>query len=122
MNIHEMQRLYHLAKEDLFDFSPEFITQLQIVSLYGDKLRSDITKYLADKLAKKLNVPSIRVPWSKMKAEDIINWPSDLEFVPAHQMNTEDLKLLYKLAVRDLLDFSPKFLDRIGRRRLAHNR
>jgi hypothetical protein len=56
-----------------------------------------------------------------MKADDIINWP-DMEFKPIYKMSIEDVKRLHKLVIKEQLDFSPKFLDRIGRRRLAHNR
>ena len=74
------------------------------------KLRSYVRKYLHDKLSNQLNVPRMQVPWSRMKAEDIINWPSDVEFISIGKMNIHDLKKLHGLAIEDILDFSPEFL------------
>jgi hypothetical protein len=76
------------------------------------QLREAVEKYLSLKLAKNLNVASIKVPWSKMKEQDIINWPSDLKFKPIFMMDRKDLTRLYILAGEGLLDFSPEFLRR----------
>jgi hypothetical protein len=117
----ELKRLYKLAKTDRLDFSPEFISHFNLLSkkpAYLDELKvlnlkSDLTEYLADKLAKKLNRSSIIMPWSKMKSEDIINWPSDVKFKPFHKMSAKDLKTLHELTREDLLDFTPEFLNRL---------
>ena len=61
------------------------------------ELRSAVTKYLTDKLAKKLKMSSIRMPWSIMKTGDIINWPSDVRFIPVNKLNTEEVQRLYSL-------------------------
>jgi hypothetical protein len=110
----ELHKLDKLAKEDLLDFSPEFISRFKLMNgLKNDslnKLRSEVAKHLGDKLAKKLNVPSIKVPWSKMKEGDIINWPSDVKFGGISRMNQQELQKLHKLAKDDLLEFSPEFL------------
>jgi hypothetical protein len=113
ITIKELKRLHKLAEEDQLDFSPEFINRLRIKSdwsLKRDEVRSDITKYLTDKLAKKLNVASMQVPWSEMKAEDIINWPSDVEFRTVWMMSLDELKRLHKLIKEDQLDFRTNFL------------
>ena len=80
---------------------------------YSNDLRSEVVKYLGDKLAKKLNVPSIKVPWSEMKAEDIINWPQGVEFKTVKKMNNDELKRLHELAKEDQFDFSSKFISRL---------
>lgn len=116
MNTNDLKRLYKLAQKDRLDFSPEFLSQFNIISKeprYLDELRSDLTKYLAEKLAKKMNVPSIKIPWAKMRSEDIINWPSGIKFRPAHKMSTKELKRLHELTKEDLLDFTPDFLNRL---------
>jgi hypothetical protein len=110
MNINEVKILHKLAKEELLDFSPEFLNRLK---LKKNELRSDVTKYLAEKLAKKLNVPSITIPWSQMKAGDIINWPSDVGFKPVYNMSINEVKRLFKLTKDGLLDFTTEFLGRI---------
>jgi hypothetical protein len=118
MDLLELRRLNKLAKEDLLDFTPEFVSNFKSIrssrnsekfSLAND-LRSDVTKYLGSKLAKKLNVSHIKVPWSRMKAEDLINWPPDVEFKPVYNMALDDLKRLHKLVEANLLDFSSQFL------------
>jgi hypothetical protein len=110
MDIKVVQKLNELAKEDLLDFTPEFISQFKIMKDSVDKLRADFTKYLADKLARKLNISRIQIPWSKMKPADIINWPPDVKFKRIAQMNANDLKKLHELVKQDLLDFTPEFL------------
>jgi hypothetical protein len=66
---------------------------------------------IADKLANKLNVPSFKLPWSEMTAKDIINWPSEVEFIPISKMKMVEVKILHKLAKADRLDFSPEFIN-----------
>jgi hypothetical protein len=78
-------------------------------------LKSDIIKYLADKLAKKLNASSVKIPWSKMKEGDILNWPPGLKFMPISEMNTNELKRLHELIKKDKLDFSSEFLESFDR-------
>jgi hypothetical protein len=113
VGMEELKRLHELVKIDKLDFTPEFLSRLQTMSqLSVAKLRSNFAKYLQDKLAKKLNVPSIKVPWSKMKAADIINWPLDVEFLSPGQMNFNDLTKLHGLAVEDKLDFCPEVFKR----------
>jgi peptidyl-tRNA hydrolase len=116
MTLHELKMLHKLVKEDLLDFTPQFLRNFKIISLYGHELRHYVTKYLVDKLAKKFNMSLIRIPWTKMTAEDIINWPSEVQFKPIYQMNTNDTKMLHALAREDLLDFSPTFLRRLRKR------
>jgi hypothetical protein len=116
MDTKDLRTLSKLAKEDRLDFSPEFLGRFKISNQQltnRDKLRSDILKYLADKLARKLNVFSIEVPWSEVKAGDIIGWPSSVKFMPVKNMDTKGLKSLYKLAKKGRLDFSTDFLDRL---------
>jgi hypothetical protein len=110
MKLDEVERLYQLAKEDLLDFSPQLISRLKRPHIY--ELRSSITKYLATKLARKLHVSSITIRWSEVKAEDIINWPPDIEFKRIYEMGPTNLNRLYQLAKEDLLDFSPEFMSR----------
>jgi hypothetical protein len=69
-----------------------------------------VAKYLADKLAKKLNRSQIAVPWTQMKVGDIINWPSDVNFASVFLLNTNDVTKLHNLVRKDKLDFSPEFL------------
>jgi hypothetical protein len=46
-----------------------------------------------------------------MGAEDIINWPSDVRFVPVYKMNTDEVKRIYELVKDDQLDFSPGLIS-----------
>jgi hypothetical protein len=124
MNINEVKTLERLAKEDRLDFSPEFISRFKMTrsrQRYVGDLRSDVVKYLQDKLAKKLNVDSFRVPWSKVKPGDITNWPADLQVMPVSRMNTIELQRLHKLVKANLLDFSPEFI-RLRQVELAEGR
>jgi len=113
MNIKDLKKLHELAKDDKLDFSAGFLHRFKDMSGDRDKIRSDFRKHMQDKLAKKLNRPSIKLPWSKMKAEDIINWPSGVDFKQAHRVNKHDLTKLHELAKQDKLDFSPEFLSRL---------
>jgi hypothetical protein len=81
-----------------------------------DQLRSFVAKYLGDKLAKRLKISMTYLPWSEIKAEDIINWPPDVEFGKVNKMNTNDVKKIYALAKDDQLDFSPGLISRLGKR------
>jgi hypothetical protein len=117
INIKELERLHKLANENQLDFTTEFLGRIKFGrvsnwTISRNQLRSDISTYLADKLAEKLNVARIKVPWSKMKAEDIINWPSDVKFEKPGQMNFYGLEKIHRLTSDDLLDFSPEFLRR----------
>jgi hypothetical protein len=116
LNLNVLERLHELAKKDLLDFSPEFISRFKKLTGERDELRSDINIYLRDKLAKKLNVPSITVPWSHMTVSDIINWPQDVEFKPLIKMSINELKSLHKLAKGARIDFSPEFIGRLSTR------
>jgi hypothetical protein len=113
METMEVKKLNELAKKDLLDFTPEFLSQIKIIKDSGNELRADFTKYLADKLARKLNVSSIRIPWSKMKAGDIINWPQDVKLIPIYNMNMKDIQRLHELVKKDILDFSPGLITRL---------
>jgi hypothetical protein len=75
---------------------------------YG--LKTDINKYLSDKLAKELSLPNIRVPWAQIKAKDILNWPADVRCIPVWWMQADEVKTLHKLVKENALDFSPQFL------------
>jgi hypothetical protein len=119
LKINELKKLHELAKKDLLDFAPEFLGRVNKRTSYNYKLRSDITKYLADKLPKKFNWSSNIVPWSRMNVKDMINWPPDVEFIPISKMNTKDIKRLHKLTKDGLLDFSPEFLGRFKKRRIS---
>jgi hypothetical protein len=111
MDAKDLQILHKLAKKGKLDFSSELVRRISSRRTQGfNKLRSDITKYLSEKLAEKLNVNRIKVPWSKMKAEDIINWPENVEFKSVQKMGVKDLKILNQLAKKDQLDFSSEFL------------
>ncbi len=119
ININDLKRLHNLIKEDKLDFAPVFLHQLKLDreinwTRYRNQFRSQIVRYFGDKLATKLNLSSRRVPWSQIKAKDIINWPSGLEFKAIKKMPLNDLKKLHELAVEDKLDFSPEFLRRRG--------
>jgi hypothetical protein len=105
----EVRKLHKLVKEDQLDFTPEFLDSF---ANHAKQLRSDIKNYIADKLAKKLNVPSMQVPWSKMTGDDIINWPSDVKVRPLYQMETYEVRKLHNLVKEDQLDFTPEFLGR----------
>jgi len=125
MSINEVGRLHKLTKDGKLDFTPEFLGWLKFGRLNRannrDQLRSDVAKYLANKLAKELNVSSVKVPWSKIKAGDIINWPSDLNVNRTRLLSTVALKRLHLLVEQDLLDFSPEFL-RHTQRQLAESK
>jgi hypothetical protein len=113
LNTEELKKVHDVARDDLLDFAPEFISRLETKKPSQSKvLKSDFTKYLADKLAKELNVDSIKVPWSEMTAKDIINWPENVEFKRPNVLKKNDLKTLHKMAKEDLLNFSPEFIRR----------
>jgi hypothetical protein len=115
MKTEDLRALNELAQNDVLDFTPEFLRRFKVGTVNRwtrdlNQLRSDITKFLAAKLAKKLKKPSVRIPWSKMKAGDIINWPSNIEFKPINRLNIRDTETLLKLAKNDVLEFSPDFI------------
>jgi hypothetical protein len=107
MNMKELQRVHEQVKKKLLDFSPEFLSRMSD----RNQSRSVVAKYLADKLAKNLNVSSIKIPWSKLKEGDIINWPSDVKFKKIHKMTLDEVENVQELAKKDLLDFSPEVLN-----------
>jgi hypothetical protein len=122
MNTEEVKKLHTQVRRNQLDFSLKFLRRFK-KSLsesqwrsagQRDKLRSAVTNSLKDKLASKLNVPSIDIPWSLMEAGDIINWPSTVKFMSVWQLNVDDLKRIYELVKEDQLDISPKFLSRLG--------
>jgi isopentenyldiphosphate isomerase len=125
----EFKRLYELVKADKLDFSEAFINRLKNpheaknvkMNLSRDQLKSVIVKYLRDKLSSKLNVPIIRLPWSEMKAGDILNWPPDVELRIVDKLKLKDLERLHELFKADKLDFSPEFLHRIQLERMSSN-
>ena len=100
----EMPKFAKRPQHDIQNFS---------LTLERNLLKSEVVKYLHDKLAKRLNVSTVRVPWSKMKAEDILNWPLDVKLISIEKMNFNDLKKLNELARKDKLDFSAEFLGRL---------
>ena len=113
MSYDQIRKIQELVKEDKLDFSQEFLSRWKIIRKgtdHRDELRPYLTKYLQDKLAEHLNVDRIKVPWSQMKAKDIINWPPDMEFRNVNRMSRSEVKRLLQLAREDLLDFSPEFL------------
>jgi hypothetical protein len=117
MKVKQLKKILKLVKKDQLDFSPEFLGRFKRrpISkwvLLRNQLRTDIAKYLADKLAKKLNVSRIRVPWSLLADGDIINWPSGMKFKRIAQINIRQLNRLYRQVKMDLLDFSPEFVSR----------
>jgi hypothetical protein len=120
LNTKEVRRLYSLAKQDDLDFSPEFIKRFSSRNPEVHELKTAVTKYLTYKLARKLKVSGIRIPWSDIKAGDIINWPSDVKLMSSSLMNSEEVKSLYSLAKKDLLDFSPGLIDRLRERQSSN--
>jgi hypothetical protein len=88
---------------------------------HRDELRAYIVKYLVDKLAKRLKIPITYLPWSKIKVEDVYNWPPDMEFRTISKMNTNEVKKIYALAKEDQLDFSPRLIGKL-REHLAKSR
>jgi hypothetical protein len=123
MNAEELIKIHELVKDDKLDFSHDLISRLKYMKKGSHNsqiicetkvLKSDIRKYFGDKLAKKLNIKSVkRLPWSQMKAEDIINWPENVEFKSVAKLGLKDLKILYELAKKDQLDFSSEFLSKV---------
>jgi hypothetical protein len=114
MNTEEVKKIHEHVKEDDLDFAQEFIGRLKIeLESTKSKDKPYLTKYLRDKLAKKLSVDSIRVPWSQMRAKDIINWPQQVEFKSFREMNTKELKKIHELVKEDKLDFSHQFISRL---------
>jgi uncharacterized protein YdhG (YjbR/CyaY superfamily) len=107
--------------KDQLQFSPKFLSELKkslSESLRKgasdiDQKRFAVIKSLRDKLAYKLNKPSIKIPWSQMEAGDIINWPPTVDLTKAAKLNKNDLKTIHELAMKDQLDFSAEFLKRI---------
>jgi hypothetical protein len=112
MNTNDLKKLHKLVKADGLDYSPEFLSKLKSISHH--QLKSDVRKYLMHKFTQKLNRPSISIPWSRLEAGDIINWPSDVTFKPVNQLKTKELKRLLKMAKKDVLDFSPEFLNQFN--------
>jgi hypothetical protein len=125
LRLEELEHLHQLAKVGKLDFSPEFISRLQLERTpsydhyiydhysYDPKFRSEIVKYLQDKLSSKLKVSIIRIPWSEMKMGDIINWPSAVEYQNVQRMSVDAVRELYELVKADKLDFSPQFINRL---------
>jgi hypothetical protein len=114
MNTEELRKIHELVQEDKLDFSQEFISRLKIKRKGTGKrvvLKSDVTKYLAKKLAKKLNVESIKVPWSQMTAGDIINWPPEVELKRFDKISSDHQRKIHELAKEDKLDFSQEFIS-----------
>jgi hypothetical protein len=128
LSLNVVRRLHKLTKDGLLDFSPAFLASFEIRQVnkwyhnHVDQLRSEVSRYLADKLAKNLNVSNIRVPWSEMTEKDIINWPSNVDFIAVSKMNLNELKKVHKLTKDGLLDFTPEFLGRVKLGRLQGNR
>jgi uncharacterized protein YutE (UPF0331/DUF86 family) len=116
MSSDQLKKIHELTKEDKLDFSQKFISRLKIKRKGTGKrvvLKSDVTKYLGKKLAKKLNVESIKVPWSQMTAGDIINWPPEVEFKRFDKMSSDHQRKIHELAKEDKLDFSQEFISRL---------
>jgi hypothetical protein len=116
LKIEELEKLHKLAKENQLDFSPEFINRLKLQSSKTskrDQLKLDIIKYLQGKLSSNLNVPRIRIPWSKIKAGDIINWPANVPFQNIKKINAAEITRLHELVKADKLDFSSDFIKRL---------
>jgi hypothetical protein len=115
--------------KDQLQFSPDFLSKLKKSlsesqrkgSSDIDQTRLAIIQSLRDKLASRLNKPSIKIPWSQMKAGDIINWPSTVDLTKLNNLNKNDLKTIHELAMKDQLDFSAEFLRRIQRTRSIAN-
>jgi hypothetical protein len=120
LNTDDVIRLLKLAKEEQLNFSPNFLRRfkesLSESHLRGpgqrDQLRLAIIQSLRDKLASKLNKPSIKIPWEQIEAGDIINWPSTVKFMSVWLLKGNDLKTIHKLVKEDQLDFSPEFLSK----------
>jgi hypothetical protein len=112
MNTEEVKKLHTQVRRNQLDFSPDFISGFKIPK-NTEQLKLEVMKYLRVKLASKLNKPSIKIPWSQMKAGDIINWPPTVNFTSVIQISANDIKKIHKLVKEDQLDFSPEFLRRI---------
>ena len=79
-----------------------------------DELRSKLAIYLGNKLASRLEVADIRhirIPWGKLKENDIINWPKNVKIGPLSSLPINGLLALNELAKKDELNFSSEFLD-----------
>jgi hypothetical protein len=79
-----------------------------------NEMKSDVTKYLKNKITQKLNVADINLlPLLPIKEGDITNWPSSVKFIPIYKMKGNDLKTIHELVKEDQLDFSPEFRRRL---------
>jgi uncharacterized protein YfkK (UPF0435 family) len=109
----DLKKIHELVKDDRLDFSEAFLRRFDKTLPEKDRtqLRSDITKYLGENLAKKLKISHIKVPWSQMKADDIINWPLEVDLQSINKMKADDLKKIHQLVKDDRLDFSPEFVS-----------
>jgi hypothetical protein len=85
---------------------PEFLSSF----VKRKELRSRVAHYLGTKLGQKLRLKYHRLPWSKMKAKDVINWPAHIKFTPLSKIQMNDLIELYELVKKDQLDLSLEFI------------
>jgi hypothetical protein len=115
LNKNELKTIHELAMKDQLDFSAEFLRRIQRTRSIANlkKLQHIVGHSLKDKLAIHLTDPSIReVPWSQMKAGNIINWPADVKLMSVWQMNAEEVKRVHQLLIQDQLHFSSEFLNK----------
>jgi hypothetical protein len=57
------------------------------------------------------DIHHIRIPWAKIKKNDIINWPKNFKIGPLFSISINGLLALNELAKKDELNFSSEFLD-----------
>ena len=88
-----------------------------------DKLISKLAFYFQNKLASRLEVADIRrirIPWGKIKENDIINWPKNFNIGTLSRLPVNGLLALNELAKKDELNFSSEFLNFIRESRKTH--
>jgi hypothetical protein len=57
------------------------------------------------------DIRHIRIPWAKIKENDIINWPKNVKIGPLSRLPINGLLTLNELAKKDELNFSSEFID-----------
>ena len=112
-----LKKLY--SNLDRMDFTKEFLNRYpkrRNTNLLRDELRSKLAIYFGNKLASRLeeaDIRRIRIPWGKIKENDIINWPKNFKIGPLSSLPMNGLLALNELAKKDELNFSSEFLDLI---------
>jgi hypothetical protein len=110
----DLKKLHELVKQDLLDFTPEFLKWIQIKSTKFEfqEIIRDIQTAICNKLNFETNQKFKEIPWNIISRKDIINWPEGIPLVGLSDQRWKHLRLLHKL--RDVIFFSKEFLQRLS--------